>query len=72
MWIVRNQDGTLTLHNKEPMCMRDGVFRSFRFTKKMRYKLSRGLEIESESSFPTVTFENSPMEVDVKLFLKGE
>ena len=58
MWIARNEDGTLALFNSEPMCFyEEGL---------SRYWAGHALYL-SRYEFPEVTFENSPMEVELKL-----
>lgn len=60
MWIARDKDGTLTLHMAKPKwCNEDGI----------EY-WSGSCYLLSLNQFPEVTFENSPMEVELKLIEK--
>lgn len=58
MWIARNEDGTLVLHESEPYCPHDTWHNS-----NQEMYLDKNL-------FPEVTFENSPREVELKLIEK--
>ena len=55
MWICRSLDGNLTLHNKEPIW-----YDKIECWSDIVYELDWSL-------FPEVTFENSPMEVELVL-----
>lgn len=56
MWIARNEDGTLVLFKTKPMCFyKEGL---------SHYWAGHALYL-SRYEFPEVTFENSPMEVEL-------
>ena len=60
MWISRSANGDLSLHSTEPEKLEEaGCYTSF-FTDGEDYNLDYKL-------FPEVTFENSPLEVELKL-----
>ena len=61
MWIARNQDGSLWLHEEKPSLVYDDELKSW------YYECGSFLDFYDESLFPEVTFENSPMEVELKL-----
>ena len=65
MWIARDKDGSLYLHRFKPYAVwRDvGDYRVWT-NEDEDYLLLR------RRSFPEVTFENSPMEVELKLIEK--
>lgn len=55
LWITRDEDGSLTLHESEPYC---------------RYDKWRNCNQEwylDQSLFPEVTHGNSPQQVEIKL-----
>ena len=62
LWIARNENGTLEIHQRKPSITKvtgrpvwvNGGFVGFVF----------------DDSFPQVTFENSPQEVELKLIKK--
>ena len=55
LWIARNKNGTLVLHESVPYC----PFANW-------HSSDRRFYLDSEL-FPEVTFENSPQEVELKL-----
>lgn len=58
LWICRRRDGVLALHHKEPKYNRfaeDWISGAL---------LTRKIE---RTDFPSVTFENSPQQVEIKL-----
>ena len=61
MWIARNEDGTLTLHKIKPKLFFEECIGTY--WTGSNYYLPR-------NNFPEVTFENSPMEVELKLIEK--
>ena len=61
LWISRNQDGSLWLHEEKPSLVYDDELR------KWYYEGVSFLDFYDESVFPEVTFENSPQEVELKL-----
>ena len=64
LWIARDEDNTLWLHQYKP-----SVRSHPRLIYKWWYQEGDDWEM-SEELFPEVTFENSPMEVEVKLIEK--
>lgn len=58
MWIARDQCGSIYLYKDNPSLEEDG--RTFDTESSDIIKLS-------DYSFPEVTFENSPMEIELKL-----
>ena len=57
MWVARNKDGSLALFSYKPWKIRYDTFDKL-----------RGDFIELDKKlYPEVTFENSPMEVELKL-----
>lgn len=64
LWIVRNPDGSLWLHEEEPSLVFDDELRRW------YYKSGNSLEFYNESLFQEVTFENSPKNVELKLVEK--
>lgn len=58
MWICRRQDGVLALHLKEP------IYNQFSEDWISGALLTRKIE---RTDFPSVTFENSPQQVEIKL-----
>lgn len=54
LWVARSDDGRLTLHNRKPTWVKNYGWTSV------------SMIINSEN-FPEVTFENSPMQVELKL-----
>lgn len=61
LWIARNQDGSLRLHEEKPSLVYDDELRRW------YYKKGDFLDLYDESIFPEVTFENSPQMVEIKL-----
>ena len=61
LWIARNQDGSLWLHQGKPSLVYDDDLR------KWYYENGSFLDLYDESILPEVTFENSPQEVELKL-----
>lgn len=57
LWIARDKDDSLFLYDEKP------IKRKHRFTLKW---FSHAFKIKSQY-FPEVTFENSPMQVELKL-----
>lgn len=55
LWIARNKDGTLALHESEPYCPYDTW-----------YNCNQEMYLD-KNLFPEVTIENSPQEVEIKL-----
>lgn len=55
LWIARDKNGTLVLHESKPYCPFGNWHNS-----NQEFYLDSGL-------FPEVTFENSPQEVELKL-----
>lgn len=64
LWVARNQDGSLWLHEEEPSLVYSDELR------KWYYEGGSFLDIYDESVFPEVTFENSPQEIEIKLVEK--
>lgn len=64
LWISRNQDGSLWLHEEKPSLVYDDELRSW------YYESGSILDFYDESLFPEVTFENSPQEVELKLVVE--
>ena len=63
MWIARDEDGRLYLHPIKPYLI-DTPFNDYWNNEDENWMQLR------EDSFPEVTFENSPMEVELKLIEK--
>lgn len=61
LWIARNQDGSLWLHEEKPSLVYDEELRNW------YYEKGSFLDFYDESLFPEVTFENSPQMVELKL-----
>lgn len=57
LWIARDKNGALTLHESEPYC----PYNTWHNSNQEFYL--------DEDLFPEVTFENSPQQVEVKLKL---
>lgn len=57
LWITRDLDGEVFLHNEEPMLSEDHEF----------FYSDGGSILLDVSDFPEVTFENSPQRVEIKL-----
>lgn len=57
MWIARDEDGILCLYESKPYLDMDNEWDSD----------DNDYLVIDESQFPEVTFENSPMEVELKL-----
>jgi hypothetical protein len=55
LWIARNENDTLSLHESEPRC----PFSTW-------YNTNQEFYLDSDL-FPEVTFENSPQQVEIKL-----
>ena len=55
MWIARDLNGDVYLHRDNPPLLAEGVFHSANWI------------ILDRTDFPEVTFENSPMEVELVL-----
>ena len=75
MWIARNKDGSLTLHNKKPIQNNNGQFCTVTTTPDKKYSISKGLVMEAADNlleFSHVTTANSPVEVEVHVFLKNK
>ena len=64
LWIARNPDGSLWLHEEKPSLVFDDELRRW------YYESGSFLDFYDESLFPEVTFENSPQEVELKLVEK--
>lgn len=60
LWIVRNEDNSLHIHNVEPSLIYDD------YTKQWTYERDVSMEIDKDL-YPEITFENSPQEVELKL-----
>ena len=60
LWITRNGDNSLHIHNVKPSLIYDD------YTKQWAYEGDVSMEID-EDLYPEVTFENSPQEVELKL-----
>lgn len=60
MWISRDCDGCLHLHSTEPEKLEESYFWTSFFTDGEDYNLDYKL-------FPSVTFETSPQQVEIKL-----
>ena len=60
LWIARNQDSSLWLHEEKPSLVYDDKLRNW------YYEKGSFLDFYDESLFPEVTFENSPMQVELK------
>ena len=61
LWIARNQNGSLWLHEEKPSLVYDEELGSW------YYEKGDFLGLYDESLFPEVTFENSPVQVELKL-----
>lgn len=61
LWIARNQDNSLWLHEEKPSLVYDEDIR------KWFYEGGSFMDIYDESLFPEVTFENSPKRIELKL-----
>ena len=61
LWIARNQDGSLWLHEEKPSLVYDEERR------KWYYEKGGFIDFYDETLFPEVTFENSPKKVEIKL-----
>jgi hypothetical protein len=61
LWIARNPDDSLWLHEEKPSLVFDDELRRW------YYESGNSLELYNESLFPEVTFENSPQQVELKL-----
>lgn len=64
LWIARDKDGTLWLFKEYPI-KKDELFYPTTDDGKFTYYRSMPTDM-----FPEVTFENSPMEVELKLAIK--
>lgn len=60
LWIARNQDNSLHIHNVKPSPIYDD------YTKQWTYEGDLSMEID-ENLYSEVTFENSPQEVELNL-----
>ena len=60
LWIARNQDNSLHIHNVKPSPIYDD------YTKQWTYEGDLSMEID-ENLYSEVTFENSPQDVELKL-----
>ena len=60
MWISRDGNGDLHLHNAKPELLEDCEYWTSFFNNGEDYKIDHKL-------FPSVTFENSPQQVEIKL-----
>ena len=56
MWIARDKNGTLALHESEPYCPYNNTWHN----SNQEFYLDDDL-------FPEVTFENSPQKIEIKL-----
>lgn len=54
LWIARDKDGCLCLHEEKPYCSANGVW----------YNLKQMIHL-SKNLFPEVTWENSPQQVEL-------
>ena len=61
MWIARDSDNSLWLHKNEPEVREDGI------SVKKYWICIGGYWQLDEDFFPSVTFENSPQQVEIKL-----
>lgn len=61
LWIARNPDDSLWLHEEKPSLVFDDELRRW------YYESGSFLELYDESLFPKVTFDNSPQQVELKL-----
>lgn len=62
LWVARNQDGSLWLHEEKPSLGYSDESR------KWYYESNRGsFELYDETLLPEVTYESSPQEVELKL-----
>lgn len=66
LWIVRNPDGSLWLHEEEPSLVFDDELRRW------YYESGSSLEFYDESLFPEVIFENSPQQVELVIKKQDE
>ena len=66
LWIARNQDGSLWLHEEKPSLVYDEELRKL-YYEKGSFSI---LDFYDESLFHEVTFENSPQKVELKLIKK--
>ena len=64
LWMARNQDGSLWLHEEKPSLVYDEELRNW------YYKCGSFLVFYDESLFPEVTFENSQQQVEFNLLNK--
>ena len=60
LWVARNEDNSLHIHNVKPGLIYDD------YTKQWAYEGDASMEID-EDLYPEITFENSPQEVELKL-----
>lgn len=65
LWISRNEDNSLHIHNVEPSLIYDD------YTKQWTYEGDVSMEID-ENLYPEITFKNSPQEVEIKLVINGK
>lgn len=63
MWIARNEDGTLTLHKNKPELFFEEAIGAY---------WAGSIYYLPILSFPEVTFENSPMEVELVIKKKEQ
>ncbi len=64
LWVARNQDGSLCLYEEKPSLVYDDELR------KWYYESNRGsFELYDETLLPEVTYESSPMEIELNLIM---
>ena len=56
LWIARDKDGSLCLHQEKPFCSTNDVW----------YNALQTMFL-NKNYFPEITFENSPRQVELKL-----
>jgi hypothetical protein len=61
LWVARNQDGSLWLHEEKPSLVYNDETRCW------YYEKGNFLDFYDESKLPEVTFENSPQKVKIEL-----
>lgn len=67
LWVARDKDGELFLYNAEPI-----LNKTFKDRFEIYGSVGNGaLKRVSKIMFPSVTFENSPQEVELKLINNG-
>ena len=65
MWIARDENGMIFLHSIRPYKVGRGLYPAY-----WNNEEENAMLLGSKYTFPEVTFENSPMEVELKLIEK--